>query len=108
MFCQNPGEVAGATPDVTRGPYPIGTVIRYRCIVGVGGTITCQTNGQWTQKPTCTGAGTGMNCNFFMERYFIDLETSNSRIVWDMNWQHWHEKLYMSEQKQSARKFYIQ
>ena len=64
QICQDPGEVAGATRDVTRGPYPVGTVIRYYCIAGVGGTITCQTNGQWTQKPRCTFAGIGMNCNF--------------------------------------------
>ena len=65
--CQDPGEVAGATRDVTRGPYPIGTEIRYHCILGAGGTITCQTGGQWTQKPACTPTGMpGMNCNFFV------------------------------------------
>ena len=78
MFCQDPGEVAGATRDVTRGPYPVGTVIRYGCIIGVGETITCQTKGQWTQKPMCTDAGTGMNCNF------VSSESSNSRISWDI------------------------
>ena len=56
-ICQDPGEVAGATRDITQGPYPVGTVIRYGCIIGVGGTTTCQTNRQWTPKPACTPTG---------------------------------------------------
>ena len=60
--------MAGATRDITQGAYPVGTVIRFGCIIGVGGTITCQTNGQWTQKPMCADAGPGINCCFFIER----------------------------------------
>ena len=54
--CGDPGEVYGAVRTGSSSRYQVNAVITYTCTddcqVG-GGNITCQSNGQWTEKPGC-------------------------------------------------------
>ena len=57
MDCPGPGGIAHAARSETHWPLSVGAKATYTCnpCYTGGGTITCQRNGQWTQKPTCTG-----------------------------------------------------
>lgn len=56
-LCNDPGEVPNAVRSRAEGPYKLNYKVTYtceRCYAG-GGRITCQSNGQWTDMPVCTG-----------------------------------------------------
>ena len=55
--CGDPGGIDNAVRGASSWPYTVGTAFAYTCesCYTGGGSITCQENGQWTQKPTCTG-----------------------------------------------------
>ncbi len=53
--CPEPGGVPFSMRSSSNGPYNPGDQVTYRCYIGGGGTRTCQSNGVWTQKPTCPG-----------------------------------------------------
>ena len=54
--CGDPGSVYFAYSSTSGGPYTVGSRVTYTCNPGLigGGTITCQPNGQWSQRPTCS------------------------------------------------------
>ena len=55
--CPEPGGIAHAARSEAHWPLSVGAKVVYTCnpcYIG-GGTIVCQKNGQWTQKPTCEG-----------------------------------------------------
>ena len=55
--CSDPDGVPHSTRSWSKWPYTPNTQFRYtcgRCYTG-GGNITCQNNGEWTNKPNCTG-----------------------------------------------------
>ena len=55
--CSDPGGVPHSTRSWSKWPYTPNTQFMYtcnRCYKG-GGNITCQNNGEWTNKPNCTG-----------------------------------------------------
>ncbi len=55
-ICPEPGGVPFSTRTKYNRPYNPGDQVTYTCLQGGGaGTITCQGNGNWTTKPTCTG-----------------------------------------------------
>ena len=53
--CGDPGPVSNAVR--TGSSFSYGDFVIYTCNHGYsgGGAMVCQTNGQWTQRPTCTG-----------------------------------------------------
>ncbi len=51
--CPEPGGVAFSTRTSYNGPYHSDSQVTYSCNNGGGGSITCQSDGTWTQKPTC-------------------------------------------------------
>ena len=55
--CNDPGDVNNAQWIRSSWPYKVNSRVSYKCDACYtgGGIITCQRNGQWTQKPTCTG-----------------------------------------------------
>ena len=63
VVCDDPGFVRNAGRSGPSGPNHVGTRVRYTCRTGYagGGTITCQTNAQWTPRPTCSR---GKSCKF--------------------------------------------
>ncbi len=53
--CPDPGGVPFATRTQYSGPYNPGDQVTYTCQDGESANVTCQSNGSWTDKPTCTG-----------------------------------------------------
>ena len=56
--CGDPPEVPNTWRNRRPGPFPVGTLVTYRCEKGYQGWghITCLPHGQWSpQLPTCTG-----------------------------------------------------
>ena len=55
--CNDPGGVDNAVRGGSSWPYTVGRTFTYTCesCYTGGGFITCERNGQWTQKPSCTG-----------------------------------------------------
>ncbi len=53
--CPEPGGVPFSSRTRYNGPYNPGSQVTYSCHDGNVGTITCQSNGGWTQKPVCSG-----------------------------------------------------
>ena len=51
--CPEPGGVPFSTRTSYNGPYHSDSQVTYSCNNGGGGSITCQRDGTWTQKPTC-------------------------------------------------------
>ncbi len=51
--CPEPGGVPFSTRTRYKGPYNVSDQVTFSCLQGGGGTITCQRNGNWTQKPLC-------------------------------------------------------
>ncbi len=55
-MCPEPGGVPFSSRTRYNGPYNVGSEVTYSCLHGGGGgTITCQSDGVWTKKPTCSG-----------------------------------------------------
>lgn len=54
-LCPEPGGIYSSTRTKYNGPYNPGDQVTYACNSRGGGTITCQRNGAWTNKPICTG-----------------------------------------------------
>ena len=54
-ICPEPGGIPFSNRTIYYGPYNPGYHVTYTCHKGGGGTISCQSNGNWTQKPTCSG-----------------------------------------------------
>ena len=55
--CGDPGQVISARR--TGNSFSTGDVVDFRCNTGYigGGSITCQNNGLWTSRPSCTHDG---------------------------------------------------
>lgn len=53
--CAEPGGIKFASRSSYSGPYNVGDQVTYNFYDGRGGTIICQSNSTWTQKPICTG-----------------------------------------------------
>ncbi len=51
--CPEPGGVRFSSRTKYTGPYNPGSDVTYRCNDGEVATITCQRDGEWTQKPSC-------------------------------------------------------
>ncbi len=53
--CPEPGGVPFSSRTRYNGPYNPGSQVTYTCFSGESGTVTCQSSGVWTMKPTCSG-----------------------------------------------------
>ncbi len=53
--CAEPGGVPFSTRSGFPGAYNLGDQVTYNCYDGEKGTITCQSDGKWIQKPRCSG-----------------------------------------------------
>ena len=54
--CSDPGDIPNAQRSGTAGSYPVNSQVAYtcnQCYTG-GGAITCQTNREWSQRPSCS------------------------------------------------------
>ena len=55
--CSDPGGVDNSVRSAANWPYTVNTQFTYtcnKCYTG-SGTITCQSDGTWSQKPQCKG-----------------------------------------------------
>ncbi len=53
--CREPGEIRFSTRTTHTGPHGVATNVTYFCDVGSNYTITCQSDGAWSETPTCPG-----------------------------------------------------
>ena len=95
--CPEPGGVPFAARTKYSGPYNLGDQVTYSCFHGITGTITCQKNRAWTQKPSCTGwlllCVTGSV--LVQQRTDVHIRVNdwkqNSRSWTSFDCLHWHE-----------------
>ena len=85
--CQDPGQVQNA--QRTGFDYSVNAVVSYRCnqcFTG-GGSITCQSSGQWSpQTPQCRGKKEPL-LSFFLHLLFLNRKfKSLSQVVDTWNW----------------------
>ena len=65
--CLDPGSIVHAKRSGSSGPYPEGSKVIYTCHTCYtgGGTMTCQDNGQWSNRPECRGKKLFLKKHFF-------------------------------------------
>ncbi len=61
--CPEPGGLPFSNRTKYFRPYNVDDQVTYSCYDGGDGNITCQRNGTWTEKPTCTGNTKLSPCN---------------------------------------------
>ena len=74
VYCSDPGEVRYATRS-GEGPYRVGSRVDYTCVgfcVTGSGSITCQSNGEWTRKPACKSMAQLSNLSCERNKYWVE------------------------------------
>ncbi len=100
-LCPDPGGVPFSNRTRYNGPYYLGSVVTYSCYEGDVTTITCQSNGNWEGKFTCSGTTSSHNCNFFPE-FVSSLSIEERDRSFDVYSKHqqWRRPCYVTNTRQ--------